>query len=1019
VVRTFLVHHVWRRLPIVAAALSLLLWSSAALALDPSKDVSKYGHTVWRNLDGFGPGTIGPIAQTTDGYLWLGTPNGLLRFDGVRSVPWRPPTGSALPDDRVRTLLGTRDGALWVGTFRGLASWKDGKLFALLALKGRTINALTEDAEGTVWVGGLDGDKGFVCAVRKAADSCQAIEGPTSGAIAALVLDSKGDLWAAAGDRVWRAHPASAQAFRLNKRIGALQTMAATPDGGIAVATSEDVMKVHHGNAEPIALPALAQGLQFTKLLCDRDGGLWIAAADFGLLHTHDGRTDVYTGSDGLSGDHVLGLFEDREGNIWASTSHGLDRFRAMAAAIYSRGDGVKGRVASVLTAHDGSLWATTTVGVYRLDKGTVSEVRRSRSATLFQERKGRIWLASQYDFGYFEGGTFTAPPQLPRGTIDGIAETSTGDIWFAYRDEGLLRLRSDGSVERTAWAALGKRGAVSTMVLDPSDDSLWLGTWSGSVMNVHQGKTRSFLQLREPSAGSGSAVTQLRLEADGSLWVASRSSLTWIKHGRANRLDLASGMPCEGAYWTLEDERSTWIYTSCGLVQVARAEMDVWRTAMVSGVTRRIKVRLLDQAQGVGQPSNVSAVGQLERVQLFTPKAARTPDGRIWFVTGDGIAAVDPAHILSNNVAPPVHVEQIVADGTVHEARTQLRLPPLRRDLRIDYTALSFTAPEQVRFRYRLEGRDTGWQDAGNRRQAFYTDLAPGHYTFRVIAANDSEVWNETGDALAFTVEPAWWQSIPFRITCLLVVLLLGYGLYRLRITQMARRLSISFDARVNERLHIARDLHDTLLQSFQGHVLRLQTALQLWPNADARRILEEGIDQASDAITEGRNAVQGLRAAAIESSDLAEAVRALGQVLATDPSLPAAKFGVEVQGRPLTLHPVVRDDVFRIVGEALRNAFRHAEPKHVEVDIRYDDRELSVLVRDDGKGIDRSVVRRGREGHFGLHGMRERARLIGGKLSFRSRREAGTEVALIVPAARAYAAVAFTGQPEDAVET
>jgi len=989
------------------ARMALLLWMAAwlapAMALDPSVAISKYGHTVWQNLDEVGPGTIGPIAQTTDGYLWLGTPKGVLRFDGVRSVQWKPPSGGALPDDRVRTLLGSRDGALWIGTLRGLARWKGGTLTTFQALKGRTINSLVEDGHGTVWVGGSRGDAGVLCSIRENSDDCRGAQDAYDDPIIALTQDRAGSLWVAGGKQVWKHGTAPVRAYPLAKRIASLRTMTAAPDGAIVIGTDGELIRIVDGRIETIPLPSWAQSYYFTRILYDRDGGLWIAAADNGLLRLFEGRVDVYTASEGLSGDHVLGLFEDREGNMWAATPRGLDRFRPMAAAIYSRSDGIKGRVATVLTARNGDVWATTTTSVYRIQKSKATEVRQSRASTMFEDGKGRIWLASFYELGYFEGDRFVAVPDIPRGTIDGIAEDSHGSIWIAHREEGLLRLSPDGQLESTAWSTIGKNIRVSTMVVDPADDSLWLGLWSERVLNVLHGKVRTSLQLRERAGGAG--VRHIRVDADEVVWIATGTALTRLKQGRTSRLDQTSGMPCNGAYWSLVDERSTWIYTPCGLVEVPRAEMDAWGAAMDNDAARRVKIRVLDQWQGVSQPANTSAVGQLQQVQLYMPKAALTHDGRIWFVTGDGIASVDPGRIPFNSVPPPVRIEQVVADGSTHEAGESLKLPPLLRDLKIEYTALSFSVPEQVRFRYRLEGRDTDWLDGGTRRQAFYTDLAPGRYRFHVVASNDSGVWNQEGDTLEFSIAPAWWQTSAFRAACLITAALVLFFLYRLRVARLSRQFSLSLDARVNERLRIARELHDTFLQSVQGQLVRLQTVLHLWPQERGRVMLEECIDQTSEAIVEGRDAVQGLRGAGGEGPDIGSAVRALGRSLAVDPASARIAFGVEVLGHPRQLHPVLRDDVLRIAGEALRNAFQHADATRIEVEIRYDVREFRIRVRDDGKGMDSETIRNGRPDHFGMKGMRERADLIDGKLTLWSRVGGGTEVELIVGGERIYA--------------
>jgi len=398
--------------------------------------------------------------------------------------------------------------------------------------------------------------------------------------------------------------------------------------------------------------------------------------------------------------------------------------------------------------------------------------------------------------------------------------------------------------------------------------------------------------------------------------------------------------------------------------------------------------------------------------VGTFAPHIAKGRDGKLWFATYDGVTVIDPRDLRSNKVPPPVHVEQIVADRKTYEASSQVRLPPLVRDLQINYTALSLVAPEKNVFRYKLEGRDRDWQDAGNRRQAFYTDLDPGNYRFRVIAANNSGVWNEEGASLDLSIAPAYWQTNWFRALCVLAFIALLLALYLLRVRQLARHFNMTLDARVNERTRIARDLHDTLLQSFHGLLLRFQTALELWPSTQAKQVLASAIDQAAEAITEGRDAVQGLRSSTMETNELADAIRTVGEELAANEG---ANHGVvlrvEAQGAPQPLHPIVRDEILRIAGEALRNAFRHAEAKQIEVELRYDVRDLRLRVRDDGKGIDPKVLSQGgREGHFGMHGMRERAKLIGGKLTVWSGLDSGTEVELSIPAAHAYASSSST---------
>jgi signal transduction histidine kinase len=313
------------------------------------------------------------------------------------------------------------------------------------------------------------------------------------------------------------------------------------------------------------------------------------------------------------------------------------------------------------------------------------------------------------------------------------------------------------------------------------------------------------------------------------------------------------------------------------------------------------------------------------------------------------------------------------------------------------------------VFFRYRLDGVDNDWQNVGARREAYYTKLRPGQYKFHVIASNNDGVWNEAGASLDFAIAPTYYQTTWFRATCVAAFLVFLWGLYRLRLYQLAQRFNIRLEERVNERTRIARELHDTLLQSFHGLLFRFQAVSDLLPErpVEAKQIVESVVEQAAEAITEGRDAVQDLRSSTAVTHDLAAAITVLGQELAaSESSNHCAAFRIEVEGTPRDLHPILRDEVYRIAGEALRNAFNHAQARQIEVEIRYDERQLQLLVRDDGTGLDPAVLsEEGRPGHWGLHGMRERAKLVGGRLDVWSRLDSGTELELSIPASRGYA--------------
>ena len=1004
----------------------LLACCPCASALDPSLDISQYAHTSWTIRDGFVKGRIAAIAQTPDGYVWLGTEFGLLRFDGVRAVPWQPPAGEHLPSSVIRSLLAARDGTLWIGTFQGLASWKDGKLTQYQMLAGRAVGVLLEDHEGTVWANGFLLPSARLCAIRAGATQCYGEDGRFGQNVDSVYEDTKGNLWVGARTGLWRLKPGPQIHYAMPRDASPyILGMTEDSNGTLVVSARGGVKQLVSGKAD--AYPLSGVGRQFTpnQILRDHDGGIWIGTNEQGLLHVHQGRTDVFAKFDGLSGDAINALFEDREGNIWVSTLDGLDRFRDFAVPSISVPQGLSNNtVGSVLAAADGSVWLGTLNGLNQWKDGKIT-IYRNHSAraaartgttgavrdisesglpddgvdSVFQDDHGQIWISSLHGVAYFENGRFSRVAAVPSGFVHSFAQDNKGHLWINHQDGGLLELSGDSLVDQIPWARLGHDNVAMTVLPDAMKGGLWLGFWYGGVAYLKDGQVRASYAATD-GLGEGH-VMGLQLDSDGTLWAATQGGLSRIKDGHVATLASKNGLPCDTVHWMMEDNsHSVWLYTACGLVRVARSELDAW----AANPKHAMQPTVFDSSDGVRTEAVAS---------VYSPRVAKSADGKLWFVSGDGVSVIDPRHIPVNTLPPPVHVEQITADRKTYwqnfsgdASSSQPRLPPLVRDLEIDYTALSFVAPEKNRFRVKLEGWDRDWQDVGNRRQAFYNNLSPGNYRFRVTASNNSGVWNEAGTSLDFSIAPAYYQTNWFRATCIAAFMLLLWGLYRLRLRQMAQQFNVRMEERVGERTRIARDLHDTLLQSFHGLLLRFQTVSNELPPGDTKEKLDSAIDQAAEAITEGRDAVQGLRSSTVETNDLALAIRAIGEELAADAvNGHSVEFRVQVEGAPRNLHPILRDEVYRIAGEALRNAFRHAQAHQIEVEIRYDERQLRLRIRDDGKGIDQEFLKGGEPaGHFGLHGMRERAKLLGGKLTVWSELDSGTEVELSIPAAHAY---------------
>ena len=1003
---------------ITLCSLTLVLGARPARALDPSLEVTQYAHRAWTARDGFSVGVIFAMAQTPDGYLWLGSESGLYRFDGVRPVAWQPPPGQQLPH-KPYALLATRDGILWIGTFEGLVSWNGTNLTYYPEIGKAFVTSLLEDREGTVWVGTYSaaGVPARVCAIRSRNAQCQGADGAFGSFVWSLGEDGAGAIWAGAESGVWRCNPGPAQRLALSgMRVGDLVR---SDDHRLLVGISGAGLKrLLEDKLEPYPIYSAMDrkalladhDVDSNKLLRDRDGGLWIGTHQRGLIHIHHGRTDVFRKSEGLSGDISCSLFEDHEGNIWFASTRGLDRFRELPVTGISTQQGLSSDyVSSLVAGAEASVWVGTHDGLTRWQNGRATNFHKANGLpddfvnSLFADSQGRVWATfSRGRLSYFKDGSFVTVASLPSDEFYSVAGDEKDNLWLSG-NKGLLHLRSGHLVENFPWSAMGRQQQAKVVV--PYQGGVWLAFWTdGGVLYFKDGAVRESFTT-DSGLGKGH-VAGLRLDRDGVLWAATEDGgLSRIKDGRVTTLTTSNGLRCNTIHWSIDDDdRSMWLNTACGLVRITHTELDAW----IAEPKHKVQTTTLDAADGVGLASTSPA--------YFNPPVAKSTDGKLWFWGAEGLSVVDPHHLAFNKIPPPVHIEQIVADHKTYWqnlpglAVSNLHLPARVRDVTIDYSALSLAAAEKVHFKYKLEGQDQTWREVVNDRRVQYSNLPPRHYRFRVMASNNSGVWNEQGDSLEFSIAPAYYQTVWFRMLCVVALAGLLWAAYQWRVRQLHHEFEMTLEARVSERTRIARDLHDTLLQSFHGLLLRFQTVSVLLPERpiEAKEKLDSAIEQAAGAITEGRDAVQGLRASTVERNDLALAINTLAQELQTDSSdRPPVTFRVAIEGRSRELHPILRDDIYRIAGEALRNAFHHSQGKQVEVELHYDDDQFRLRVRDDGKGIDPTLLSSdGLEGHYGLRGMRERATLIKGKLAVWSEVDSGTEVELRIPASAAYTA-------------
>jgi signal transduction histidine kinase/ligand-binding sensor domain-containing protein len=990
-----------------------LLSATCVWAVDPNYKISQYAHTAWRIQDGLLKGAASAVAQTTDGYLWIATEAGLVRFDGVRFVPWVPPPGKQLLSSSITALLAAPDGGLWIGTESGLSRWINQEVINYTNQPGR-VNSILQDHNGTIWVARsriLDKD-GPLCRILGTEMRCygkqDGITDDFTGGLNILTEDRSGNLWAGGTSALLRWRPDSFSVYKpdglkSSRNQGGIQGLAVRPDGTLWVGMAWrgrglGLQQLVRGVWKSFRTSDLdSSSLEVGALFVDRENTLWIATSEQGIYRIHDGVLDHFSIADGLSSEDVYNFFEDREGDLWVATSKGIDRFRDFRIASFSTREGLNTvEVDSVLGSRDGSVWVGGDNSLDVLRPNGFSHIQKGHGlpgeqvTSLLEDHAGQLWAGIDNTLTIYKDGRFTQINRengSPIGMVVGMTEDVHNNIWVEtigpprtlFRIQG-LRVREEFTSPQIPAARKLAAGAGG---------DIWLGLIDGGLARYRDGRVETF----HFEHVQDSRVDQVLISPDGEVMGATTFGLITWKNGKQQILTRRNGLPCDNVRaFIFDGQGDLWLYMQCGLVDVPSTELQKWFEHSDS----RLQLRVFDEFDGV-QPGWAPFNG-----------AAKTSDGHLWFANGHVLQMVDPSHLAANALQPPVQIEEVIADRKSYAPRGALHFPPLTRDLEIDYTALSFTVPQKVHFRYKLEGRDREWQDPGKRRQAFYSDLRPGNYNFHVIASNNDDVWNKDGGTLHFSIAPAVYQTMWFRVLCVGVFALLLWLLYQFRLRQLADKFNLELEARVDERTRIARDLHDTLLQSFHGLMLRFQAAANLFPTrpAEAQRTLHSAIDEATLAIAEGRDAIQGLRTPPVGTKDLALAIRALGEEIASGgDSQNSTAFCVDVAGTPRNLHPTVRDEIYQIACETLRNAFRHAQARQITVEIRYDNRQVRLWIRDDGKGFDKKDLGKSvRSGHFGLHGISERAKLVGGELDVWSEVGFGTQIELRIPASFAY---------------
>ena len=978
-----------RTIYLAIAALALGL-SNFARALSPEEGLAEYKHRIWRSGDQGLTGHPYSVAQTEDGYLWVGTTAGLFRFDGVRFTE-KEEGGSNNPVKLYRST----DGSLWFsgtsGSNRGLMRAKDQKIETIDP--NARVRSVTQDERGIIWYSKRNQEAGTdqLCSWdHGSGPQCL----PSPFRLGAAICSLAGAIWAGSDDGLIRFRDGEFTALpiaELKSKTNQAGVIALLPDGqgGLLVGgPAFGLKRLRDNSLTPVTLGGLdATRLHVTSLFKDARGALWIGTGNDGVYRIYHDRTDHYAAAQD-STKVILDITEDHEGSIWFVAENGLETFSDRRVVTVADADNFHSvEVDGVSVANDGTLWVAGADTLMTLRPGT----RRFSAPTVvppgalitsvFEDHTGTMWVGINDSLTRLEGRRFI-PLKLdsgaPLGMIASLAEDRAFNLWAVSLGPPRQILKID---PRTLHVTpVPNLPSANRVAADPAG-GIYLAAFNGDIVHVDSlGR-----QVIYPHpAGHSDRIPQLSVTGDGTVYVSTSFGLETLRNGKIQVMDARNGLPCKVLYDTIFDRyENLWLDMQCGLVRIAREDLARWQT----DPSVVVATMLLDAEDGA-DPFDAPFGG-----------SARTPDGVLWFANSGSLQKVDPESVARAGKSPPVHVEQFTADGKHYDSDEPIKLPPLTGNIQIDYAGLSFVAPDKVRFRYKLDGFDRDWTDAGPRREAFYTTLPPANYRFHVIASDSNGAWNDVGASLGFELAPAFHQTVWFKLLCGMVTLGLLWLILQLRVRRVAGQVRLRQSIQYSERLRIARQLHDSLLQSVQGLILRFSSAAQAVPSElPVRRVLEELLDRSDDVIAEARHSIKDLREGEKRSLDLAQEITALGQELGSDGSTSVPVI-VLTNGKPYELNSDTHENVLLIAREAMLNSFKHASARAMEVQIDYLKAEFKISVRDDGRGIDEKVAKNGREGHWGLSGMRERAAAIHGRLRILSKVGAGTEVEIAVP--------------------
>ena len=972
-------------------AVLLLFAALPSSALEPSRRVTQYMRDGLRREDGLPQSSVQAIVQTRDGYLWFATEQGLARYDGARLTAFGRWNTPELGGNDIQSLFEDRAGTLWIGSHGGgLMRYRDGRFTRMPGkLASGIIWSIAEDSAGTMWV--ATEESGVARLRGRTTDFLTSKNGLPDDTAYALLAARDGSMWVGTRGGLTRIRAASIASYTTREGLPAnsVKTLYEDRSGAIWLGTrGGGAARFKDGAFTPLGTREGLPNLDVFAILEDRDRNLWIATGGAGLVRLTAGRTAVFGSGDGLANDTVLALLEDAEGSLWIGTDGGgVTRLRDAKFVTYGQADGLSHDVAmSVCEDVHGAVWVGTLGGGVNRIAGADVRAYTTRDGlsndmvfAVSGDRSGAVWVGTRDGLNRIQDGRITIYRKkdgLPSSAVSAIYQDRRGDLWFGTPD-GVSRLHG-GTF--TTWTT--RDGLPANFTLAITEDhggNIWLGTAGGLCR--FDGRTFTTMTSRDGLADD--LIMGLNEDDDGVLWIATRKGLSRLADGKVTSYTREDGMTDDLILATLDDHHGDlWVSSNNGVFRLHKDEL-------AKLAAKRTKL-LHPIAYGIedGLRSNECNGG-------VQPAAWRSADGRLWFPTVKGVASIDPSHIRVNRRPPPTRIQQVIVDEHAVPIGDVVRLPAGTHRLELQYAGLSFLAPERVHFLYRLEGFDRDWIDAGPRRSAVYTNLGPGQYRFLLRAANSDGVWTESPATLRVEQLPFFHQTYAFFALCAIGAALLLWAFFRWRVM----RMELAFSAVLAERARIAREFHDTIAQGLTGVRLQLGLAADAMESdpAFSQRALQKAESMTRDNLREVRRALADLRAEVLEGDDLGVALQKFA-VQATNGGSVVPR--VLVRGEPRRLHAPIENDLLRIGQEAITNALLHANATHIDVELTFRRRRVTLRVRDDGVGSDPHLAENLARARYGVAGMRERAGLMGAQFAIRSRPAEGTEVTVDVRA-------------------